>query len=1104
LIEQSVFDRFPERYRLTSQGGPLFRGWGSVSEEHDKWLPESYFPIVGQMTRHPCYKNRRAIDPFIEMYFDDHGVEKSPEWGLPVPNEEASYKSLAKYSKDCPYMDEEQILDMNRAWEWTASHFGPYMGNAIVRSLDEVISKLDRTTSSGAPFNTRFATKGDLLDFDPDIISFFEKSWDELAVNELHTYLCTNSLKEEIRPTEKTLQNKIRTFTAMAVDATVDGNRLFADMNERMNAAWLVSSSTVGWSPMSGNWGRLLEKLSTHPNGYALDESEYDSSLRSYMMWGCARFRWTCLREQDRTPENLRRIRVYYRNLVNTVIISPEGVLVMKLGGNPSGSVNTINDNTLILFTLLSYAWIRSVPDKRNTSIQEFLTNVSMALCGDDNTWTVSDEAHSFFNGRSVCEEFGTIGIVTTSDCYDARPPEDLDYLSAHTVYLRGFAVPQYNRSKILTSLLYSNKAKHTPANALTRTCGMLVCGYTDVTLRKFLRDVIAWLLAKFDRVCFDDPEWIVAKTGILSDQRLFDLWTGTSFFLSEQCLFQSCTKDTGTKQNMSSPATNAKKSQPKLRGEGAKATRAPTNFSKEELEKHKKNLDKGISKEESRGRILQSRADKQQAVRPPVVLTARPKNFAKKSLNEEIIVREKKKSKDRYGGRTPEWWEKLMDTGSDLAKHFAPLLLGMGDYDEDILVKGPDPEGNSILSNSSKGKRGGRLNSLMSLVPSVHEEGEITRICHREYIGDVLSSTALFTPLSFVLNPGMKETFPWLSAVAANYTSYQFAGLVFEFVSEGSEYTNSAGLGYVALSTQYNASAAAYVDKRSMLNSQFADAAKPSKSFMQWIECMPGKVSDPHRLIRSAQVPSNASIVDYDIGKTTLAVGGNVASSAVIGELWVSYDVLLFTPRSQQFVNTNIDYWEATSAAATATDAGPLGVTFTVPTGGVNTMGMTINGTGTTMTFPSGSRGRFLVDVVFVRTTTTSAGAGSYTTTLVNCTSVANAGSIGPSFVAGQTTAIQRGVYEIFADGASITLSGGLVFFGAGTGFSQITITQIPAGLSTSPTFDYGGVNREKNYLKLMDRIRREIEDDTPEVLFESDLFTVWRSVSGCYSPRN
>lgn len=1078
-----------------------------MSEQHDQWLAENYFPLVGQMTRHTMYKNRRAIDPFIEMYYDDHGIEKPSEWGLPVPNQEASYKSLSKYAKDCPFMEDDQVRDMNRAWEWTAGHFFPYMRGAHVRSLEEVINKLDRTTSAGAPFNILFTTKGDLLDHDPEILDVFEKSWQLLASDFNHTYLCTNSLKEEIRPTEKTLQNKIRTFTAMAVDATVDGNRLFADMNERMNAAWLVSSSTVGWSPMNGNWGRLLEKLRKHPNGYALDESEFDSSLRAYMMWGCARFRWSCLREEEQTVENLRRIRTYYRNLVNTVIISPEGTLVMKLGGNPSGSVNTINDNTLILFTLLCYAWIRLVPEKEQTSLVEMLNNVSFALCGDDNTWTVSDEAHPFFNGRSVCEEFSLIGIITTSDSYDARPAEDLDYLSAHTVYLRGFAVPQYNRRKIITSLLYSNRQKHTPANALTRACGMLVCGYTDISLRKFLRELIQWLLIKFDKVCFDDPEWIVAKTGILSDQRLFELWTGTSFFLTEQCV-QSCTKDTGTKRTMSSPATNAKKSQPK-RGEGAKATRII--FSAEEQEKHLKNMAKGVTKADSKARILQSRQDKEvqaKSVEKPILVVKFNKQQQKQQLlkpqmrsarlGENVSVEKKKKKKDRYGGRTPEWWEKLMDTGSDLVEHFAPMLLGMGDYDEDILARGPEPAANSILAGASDGKKGGQYARIMresaSDVPSMHEDGLVTRVAHREYIGDVLSSTAAFTPLEFALNPGMKETFPWLAYVAQNYTQYQFLGLVFEFVSEGSEYTNSAGLGYTALSSQYDAAAAAYVDKRSMLNAQFADAAKPSKSFQHWIECSPNKVVDPRRNIRCAANPSNTSINDYDIGKTTLAVGGNVAGSAVIGELWVSYDVLLFVPRSQGFVNTNIDKYSVQSAAASSSDAAPLGSGWTAGSNAVNTFSPTL--TGSSIAFPNGTRGRFVVSLFFSRTNTASAGSGSFTPTLVGCSAVSNSGWVdAPAFVATQVATVQTAVYDVFSDGASIAFGATLTFFGAGTGITIIRITQIPAGYSESPIMDYGGVNRNTNYEKLMDIITKK-ESSNKKTLIETEIFRVFLDV--------
>jgi len=430
---------------------------------------------------------------------------------------------------------------------------------------------------------------------------------------------------------------------------------------------------------------------------------------------------------------------------------------------------------------------------------------------------------------------------------------------------------------------------------------------------------------------------------------------------------------------------------------------------------------------------------------------------------------------------------------------------MGMGDYDEDVLTVGPEPEANSILAGASNGKHGSSLvkevKAGRSDVPSIHEDGLVTRIAHREYIGDVLSSTGAFTPLTFALNPGMKETFPWLNQVAGNYTQYQFLGLVFEFVSEGSEYTNSAGLGYVAMSTQYDAAAAAYVDKRSMLNAQFADAAKPSKSFQQWIECSPDRVVDPRKHIRCAANPANTSINDYDVGNTTLAVGGNVAAGAVIGELWVSYDVLLYVPRSQGFSNTNIDKFSTDSGAATSTDAAVLGSGWTVSPNAVNTFNPTI--TGTSIAFPNGSRGRFLVELYMVRVSVLTANSGSYTTTLVGCTNAATTGlNVNPTYAVNQPVVIQMGSYEVFSDGASITYANSLNFFGAGAGTTKIIITQLPAGYSApSPIFDVGGQNREDNYNKLMAMItqgsqnhrKTMIETGIFKVLYEVEASKCW-----------
>ena len=543
-----------------------------LSDLHEEYLKEDYFPLVMQIPRFPRYKNKRSVDPHVKLYLDENHIDEEPAWGLPIPNEEAAYKSLGKYAKDIKPMQEEQVDDMNRAWLWTERHFAPYMQNSKVRSVDEVVDSLDMNTSSGAPFNMKFPTKKELFENVPEMKDWLEEDWNNLSNDPDYTFLFTSSLKEEVRPQEKIEQNKIRTFLAGAVDGTVHGNRLFADMNEKMNASHLKSSSGVGMSPYGGNWDRLYRKLNIFNKGYALDESEYDSSLRAYMMWGCAMLRWKMLREVDKTPENLRRLKTYYRNLVNSLVVTAEGVLVFKLTGNPSGSVNTINDNTLILYTLLAYAWIRLCDSKPD--YKEFENNTAKILVGDDNTWTVSDWAHEFYNGRSVIAEWTQIGVTTTTDSLEPRPASELDFLSAHTIFYLGQAVPVYDRTKLMTSLLYAPTLHHTPAVTLTRTAALLTCGWTDTQFRKFARELIEWLLYKYDNVCSEDADWIQAKCGILSDARLSQLFLGRTVMYTQGFQYSEV-QERSKPLNKTSMAQMllVKKSQPK-RGGGAKATR--------------------------------------------------------------------------------------------------------------------------------------------------------------------------------------------------------------------------------------------------------------------------------------------------------------------------------------------------------------------------------------------------------------------------------------------------------------------------------------------------------------------------------------------------
>jgi len=514
---------FWRRYPAEYQSG--FRGTAVLSELHRRMLKQRYFPVLGSVPKHFVGRNRRGMDINVAQFENetDKKVDRS-NWGLPVPNREAAYISLAKYAKDVPALDARQASALNGAADWLRRQFGVHMQNSRVKSQEEVVAGLDLSTSPGYPWTRKYANKRAMFENWKDYAQYMEDDWDRLKCND-YVAIFGNSLKEEIRLAEKIDANSLRTFTAGPVEMTIHGNRLFEDMNEKFYASHLKTASVVGFTPWRGGWDTLFRKLKKFNNGFALDESQYDSSLRAYLMWAVAEFRWSMLREEDRTPDTLARLQVYYRNLINTVIITSDGVFIQKQGGNPSGSVNTIVDNTLILFMLLAYGWIMTCPNEMR-SYEAFEANLALALCGDDNTWTVSDEALCFFNARSLIEEWAKIGVITTTDCLDPRPVEELDFLSAFTVFVDGVAVPLYSREKLLTSLLYS-RLPGDPSYTLTRASAMLRVGWADVQLRGYLREFISWLLSSYGDVLRDSKEWRDALSAVPHEDELRKFYLG-------------------------------------------------------------------------------------------------------------------------------------------------------------------------------------------------------------------------------------------------------------------------------------------------------------------------------------------------------------------------------------------------------------------------------------------------------------------------------------------------------------------------------------------------------------------------------------------------
>lgn len=231
--------------------------------------------------------------------------------------------------------------------------------------------------------------------------------------------------------------------------------------------------------------------------------------------------------------------------------------------------------------------------------------------------------------------------------------------------------------------------------------------------------------------------------------------------------------------------------------------------------------------------------------------------------------------------------------------------IFGSGDYQ----LAGSAPKYNVLMNGAQ--------------IPQFSTTKQTNIICHREYLGDILG-TAAFSNTSYPLNPGMANTFPWLSTIAENYQEYQFHGIIFEFRPLITDFVTNGAPGVLIMSTDYNADDPPFATKQQMENAEYAVSTKPTLALIHGIECDTSQTILPHRFVRNGAVPTNQDLRLYDLGNYQLATQTNPVQN--LGELWVSYCVEFFKPELPRTVGGSIA--SAHVARFNVTTANPLGNT--------------------------------------------------------------------------------------------------------------------------------------------------------------------------------
>jgi hypothetical protein len=269
------------------------------------------------------------------------------------------------------------------------------------------------------------------------------------------------------------------------------------------------------------------------------------------------------------------------------------------------------------------------------------------------------------------------------------------------------------------------------------------------------------------------------------------------------------------------------------------------------------------------------------------------------------------------------------------------------------------------------------RSNSLMT-ENVTFGDGSI-RLRHREYIG-LLGSSVAFATTRYAVNPGLAETFPWLAVLAQNYERYDIRGLAFEFVSTAGYLTSTQAQGVVVMATQYDPDAQPFVNRREMEAYLYTTSGIVTEPQLHAVECDPADRPLKEMYIRYG-TESEERFTDH--GVLTVAVEGCPEDDVILGEIWVTYDVILENPRIMPHGYGTAAWARVSNGPADNTEV--LGLIQTTPLG---TLGVEITATGAgfdTINFPTLlDHGVFLVLVAWAGVALTP--AVSVSASLVNC----------------------------------------------------------------------------------------------------------------------
>nr|QED45059.1 polyprotein [Leek yellow stripe virus] len=420
-------------------------------------------------------------------------------------NKEAYIKDLSKYSGEISVGNvncdvfERAFGKVVNLMESKGFHECAYITNE-----HEILAALNMKAAVGALYSGK--KREYFADFsDEDKCEIVKESCKRLFLGKMGVW--NGSLKAELRPIEKVLANKTRSFTAAPLDTLLGGKVCVDDFNNQFYSRHFDLPWTVGMSKFRKGWDTLLRKLPENWVYCDADGSQFDSSLSPYLINAVLKIRLHFMEDWDVGETMLRNL---YTEIVYTPIATPDGTIVKKFKGNNSGQPSTVVDNSLMVVFAMYYAMEMS-------NIEDIHSKCVFFVNGDDLLIAVEPGSELFLD--SLQNLFHQLGLNYNFDSR-TRNKEELCFMSHMGVLQDGIYIPKLDKERIV-SILEWDRAQQ-PEHRLEAICAAMIeaWGYPDLLDR--IRKFYCWVL---EQAPYSELS-AVGKAPFISEMALRNLYT--------------------------------------------------------------------------------------------------------------------------------------------------------------------------------------------------------------------------------------------------------------------------------------------------------------------------------------------------------------------------------------------------------------------------------------------------------------------------------------------------------------------------------------------------------------------------------------------------